>query len=240
MDSQQYPLFVKGTLEALVEAETVDNAFKLMESRGLRYRIDQSTTPMLHKGATLTMQELVQLRKVTDVITGKGRIRSIERDRIIFEHDERLMDAASTLCIDCAAYAFENSETSQTVFSPAQVTLQCLGGSYCLDAARTAMVESLEDLSDEQKNLLCQSLPYLSPSTPEEWMYFQYDSLKGFNTWAKHPQLSEWLNTCRLNHFAHVPESVKSVHASSLEHLRDQFISKMESGWEGLLNNRPA
>merc|ERR1712032_68466 len=195
--------------------------------------------PTLHKGATLTMQELTLLRKVTDVITGKGRIRSIEKDRIIFEHDERVMDSANTLYVDCAAYAYENSKNSQTVFSPAQVTLQCYGSaSACGDAARTAVVESLEDLSDEQKNLLCQPLPVLSPTTPEDWMLFHYDGLKMCNTWAKHPQLCEWLNSCRLNHSTHVPESVKSVHASEIEYLKDQFVCKMESGWEGLLNNR--
>jgi len=235
VNPEQYPAFIEGLLQAIVDSETVDSVFKSMEAHGFAYRLDPRVTPAMHKGATVSMEELLVLRRVENVIGGGGRVKHIAHDRIVLQHCEQLIDYETTLYIDCSSEAFGKTVSGLPVFNAGRITLQFLGGNTStLSAAQIGLVESLDEMSDAEKNLLCR--PLKQQTTPAEWILMQYGTLKMRQSWAEHPRLSQWLNACRLSTFSHVAESAKTLHSSSIQRLAEEVIQKVESGWEGLLS----
>lgn len=229
-----YPLFMQGIVQACVDAETVDEAFELMEQRGFAYRLDPCVMPTMHKGATVSLAELHALRKVKNVIAGQGRVRSIEQDRVVLARGQlEELDCKTTLYVDCSAEAFEKTLSGITIFDHQRITLQFLGGNTStLSAAQIGMVEST-DLADTEKNELCYSVK--QQTTPSEWLIMQYSRLKMTQRWDAYPQLAKWLSTCRLNTFTHVAPDAMAECKDSYAGVCEAFIRKMESGWQGLL-----
>jgi len=234
--AEEYPRFVHGILKACVDAESVDAALELMESRGFAYRLDPSITPTMHKGATISLEELHVLRKITTVVAGQGRVQSIEQDQVTLARGVLEIDCKSTLYVDCSAEAFGKTLSGITIFDHQWITLQFLGGTTStLSAAQIGVVESLDELTDMEKNELCYSLK--QQPTSGEWLIMQYGRLKMLQRWDAYPQLAKWLATCRLNTFAHVSESAKADYQHSITEVGNTFMHKMESGWQGLVTH---
>ena len=57
--------------------------FRLFEKEGYVMRIDETQDPKIWKCATVSKAELMELRKIKNIVR-KGRIESIEKDKIVF------------------------------------------------------------------------------------------------------------------------------------------------------------
>jgi len=95
--------------EAVAEAENVEDLFKRLEKGGVLMRLDPEIKPEMFHGATVSRDELTQLRRVKNVIR-KGRVSRIDTDKIHFAEDS-IPTSAGTLHVDCSARAVPVTET---------------------------------------------------------------------------------------------------------------------------------
>ena len=76
-----------GNIYALIysdEVKTPDDIFRQYEKANFMMRIDEKQNPKTWKCATVSSNELIQLRKIRNIVR-KGRVESIEIDKIIFK-----------------------------------------------------------------------------------------------------------------------------------------------------------
>ena len=72
-------------LEALANADSIEDLFERLEDIGALLRIDQSVKPKMFHGATISKKEIEQLRRIKNVVR-MGRVTSIEKNQIILEN----------------------------------------------------------------------------------------------------------------------------------------------------------
>ena len=67
----------------------VDDLFVQLEKDHILMRIDEKRRPTVYKCATVSSEELITLRKIKNIVR-RGRIETIQKDRIIFK-DKRFV-----------------------------------------------------------------------------------------------------------------------------------------------------
>lgn len=90
------------TRNAILDAESGQEAMHKLEEIGFLLRLDPSIEPKRFRGATINEADLMKLRRVKDVVR-RGRIARIEADRLVFQSGEEIPTGSSTLHIDCSA-----------------------------------------------------------------------------------------------------------------------------------------
>ena len=83
------------------EDDTWQKVLLRLEKSGVLLRLDQKILPTKFRYATVSSEEISRLRKVEHVIR-KGRISSIDEEKIRFECGEEMELAEGTLIVDCA------------------------------------------------------------------------------------------------------------------------------------------
>jgi hypothetical protein len=181
-------------LEAVVETESADDAFELLEGEGLVYRLDPTVQPRIARGATVSPAELEQLRSVERVVRS-GYIRRIEPDRIVLD-DGEVPTTPGHVHVHCAARGL-GIQTPVPIFTDDTITLQCISrGSLSMSAALVGYVETT-DRSTEEKARLCP--PNALTNTPFDWMRWITLGIETELGWGDAPDLTEWLESSRLN-----------------------------------------
>ncbi|WP_164155649.1 NAD(P)-binding protein [Sandarakinorhabdus rubra] len=189
--------YLADEVEAIVEADSVDDVFLRLEAKGALLRLDPAVTPRLHHCATVTRGELAALRQIAKIVR-LGRVQRIERDRIVLDHGEVPTDDA-TIHIDCSASAIVHPE-KRPVFEPGRINLQCLR--LCQPVFSAALIGHVEaaNADDGQKNALCQPMDY--PSDPLGWLRMMSQELPARIRWAQHPDIAAFNAACRLDSVA--------------------------------------
>ena len=90
-------------LEAIAASENMDDLFSRLENAGVLMRLDENVKPQMFHGATVSRDEVEQLRRVKNVVR-KGRVTKIDTDRIHFANDS-ITTTSNTLHVDCSARA---------------------------------------------------------------------------------------------------------------------------------------
>jgi hypothetical protein len=185
--------------EAVAAAENVDDLFDRLEKGGVLMRLDENVKPQMFHGATVSRDELAQLRRVKNVIR-KGRVTRLELDKIHFG-DDSIATTAKTLHVDCSARAVPVSE-SYEVFQGDTVIVQTVR-SYqpVFSAAFIAHIEATYD-DDDHKNDLCQVVPL--PNHNTDWLTGTAAQMRNQMRWSKEPGLREWLMSNRLDGFTNL------------------------------------
>ncbi|MEL0037372.1 MAG: NAD(P)/FAD-dependent oxidoreductase, partial [Gammaproteobacteria bacterium] len=189
-------------LEAIANAESVDDLFDRLEACGYMLRIDQSQRPTMFHFATLSSGEVEQLRKISNVIS-VGRVTEISAGQLTFANGNKLAMAPDTLYIDCTASAVDfTSDNSRPVFEDKLLTIQGLRmPNLCLSAAISAYVEAnYED--DQTRNRLCQ--PVMVPNDPAGFIKTTLGNMMNQATWSGEPELSKFIASNRLDAFVQV------------------------------------
>ena len=93
-------------MEAIAQADSVDDMFSRLEKAGVFLRLDTDVKPTMFHGATISQLELEQLRRVQQIIR-MGRVTAITPDRIVLENGD-IPTNDNTLHIDCSASALMN------------------------------------------------------------------------------------------------------------------------------------
>ena len=190
-----------SNIEALRDADSVEDLFLRMEAADTMMRIDPSITPTMFHYATMSKGELEQLRRVQNVIRGQ-RVEQIESDSMRMRSGDVVSSVPDTLYVDCTARAVEldDAEPTKPVFQPGLITLQALFAPLVTySAAVTAFIEANFE-TDEEKNGLC--IPVMLADTPGGWIGSTLGNLTNSFAWSQNKAIDAWTKQCRLNPFA--------------------------------------
>ncbi|MDZ4759985.1 MAG: NAD(P)/FAD-dependent oxidoreductase [Alphaproteobacteria bacterium] len=181
-------------LEASAAATSVEDLFDRLEASGQLLRIDRHVRPTMYRGATISVAEVALLSAIGDVVR-MGRVRRIERDRVVLEHGE-MSAATDTLYIDCSANAL-GTRPAEPVFSEGRITIQMVrAGLLTLSAAVIAHMEAAY-AGDAEKNYLCPPIPVADTHT--DWLRLTLADLEVQRRWAADPSLKRWVQHHRLS-----------------------------------------
>jgi hypothetical protein len=187
--------------EAAAQAADLDELFDRLEGSGRLHRIDRSVPATMFRGTMLSTRELEALRQVEDVVR-LGRVRRIERDRMILEQGEVETDP-DVLHVDSTARGLRNAPATP-VFQPGRIVIQQVRHLQpSLNAAFVAFVEAHRD-EDTDQNRLCPPNPY--PSSVEDWPRMNSRTWRTERRWMSEPDLSRWLAGSRLNLLRALPD----------------------------------
>jgi hypothetical protein len=190
-------------MEAIVAADSIPNLFERLEKAGVLLRLDQSVTPKMFHGATISQMELEALRRIKNVVR-LGRVQRLERDQIILEQGT-LPTSADELHVDCSARAISNEEM-KPIFQGKLITPQTVR-SYqpVFSAAFIAHIEAGYD-GDEEKNRLCGVVPL--PNHDTDWIRMFSAFMVNQYNWSQDKDLRTWLMNNRLDGFSRMMSSV--------------------------------
>jgi hypothetical protein len=212
-------------LNAVLEAESMEDLFGILEAKGCLQRIDTSVEPTMYRCAILSQAELVELRRISDVVR-MGHVTSIQPGRITLEGGTRDIDG-SALYIDCSADGFARIAPT-TIFSDEGIALQAVR--TCQPAFSAAVIGHVEATypDDATKNAYCNPVPY--PSDPIDWLRMMLAFNKNQLQWFADPDMMAWVDASRLNVLHHVSAGVS-------ERAREKIISVLNSNMP-LINDK--
>jgi hypothetical protein len=205
---------IADQVEAVAVADTVDEILIELEQREFLTRIDRSVTPEAYHCAVISPGELDQLRSITDVVR-LGRVTRLTPDEIMLEQGT-VPASASPLYVDCSAQGIPR-RPARPIFDGDRITLQWVRTCQpTFSAAFVAHVESTYD-GDDLKNELC--APIEPPEVPLDYLRMFQRELATRTCWDRHPEISSWLETCRLDPFGSVARTRVGVDVEATEHL---------------------
>lgn len=185
--------------EAIGEAENMDDLFNRLEQAGVLMRIDPDVKPQMFHGATVSKDELEQLRRVKNIVR-KGRVTRLDVDKIAFGNSgqDSIATTANTMHVDCSARAVPVSDIYR-VFKGNKIIVQTVR-SYqpVFSAAFIAHIEASYD-DEATKNEICGVVPL--PNHDTDWLMGIMAQMRNQQRWAKEPEIRDWLINNRLDGF---------------------------------------
>lgn len=190
--------------EALANATSVDDLFQRLEAAGVLLRLDTNVKPQMFHGATISQLELVELRKIKNVIRN-GRVKHLGSDQIEFVNGNTISTSTNHIHVDCSASAITNL-SPKPIFEGNVITPQTVR-SYqpVFSAAFIAHVEASYD-SEEKKNFLCQVVPL--PNHDTDWIRMMKVFMMNQYNWSQEKELKKWLRANRLDGFSQLVSQV--------------------------------
>jgi hypothetical protein len=188
-------------VEAVAECDSIAAVYERMEQQGLVLRLDRSVEPTMARGATVSVGELEQLRRVERVVRA-GRVQTIEPDRIVLDH-ATVPTSPEHLHVHCASAGLPDSPP-RAIFEDDRITLQPLGRvSPSFSAGLIGFVESTSRSTDE-KNRLCVPNPW--PQTPFDWTRHILLGVRSEGAWIGEDDVRAWVDASRLNLTGALPQ----------------------------------
>lgn len=182
-------------MEAAANAHDVHDLFARLSASRQLLRIDEEVAPTMYRCATVTEAELVQLRRIKQVIR-MGHVVRIESDRIVLQ-EGTIPTSPRWLHVDCTASGISTRD-KRPVFNETQITLQPVRACQpCFSAALIGYVEA-HNSETAAKNALCTPIPY--PSAPADWLRLTLASAMNEYRWKKDKGLRAWIDNSRLNY----------------------------------------
>lgn len=224
-------------LEAIIQAESIYNLFDLLEDKGVLLRIDRSVRPTMFHGATVSQEELEQLRRLNNVVR-KGKVIEITPEDVHLENG-RIRTPPGVVYVDCSASAISNLEI-KPIFEQSLITPQTVR-SYqpVFSAAFIAHVEVAYD-TVEKKNAISQVVPL--PNHDTDWLRMLSVQMLNQYNWGRDNKLRQWLQNNRLDGFASMIATIdpkNQAYMSILQRMRDggmpaaiklqQLLAQLES-----------
>jgi len=96
---------ILSQFEIIAEASSLPDLFQRLEAAELLMRIDPQVEPTCYRCAVVSHEELRALRRIPDIVR-LGRVREVERSRLVLNRGEVLADP-DTLYVDCTAAAIQ-------------------------------------------------------------------------------------------------------------------------------------
>ncbi|MFJ5520963.1 NAD(P)/FAD-dependent oxidoreductase [Streptomyces griseoluteus] len=183
-----------GQLEAIMQAESVDDLFERLEKCGRLVRLDPAVSPTRFRCATVSQAELDQLRRIEDVVR-LGRVRSIGPDTIVLD-DGELATMPTTVHVDCTADGLAR-RPAVPVFQDRRIVLQAVR--TCQQVFSAALIAHVEAAytDEREKNRLCEPIPH--PDGDLDLLYTLLADLRNGRRWAEDAALDAWLEGSRLD-----------------------------------------
>ena len=183
-------------IENTAAATSVEDLFQRTEQSGGLLRLDPNIEPTMYRCATVTQAELVQLRRLPNIVR-QGRVKAITTDAIVLDEGQQPTDAR-TLHIDCTADGLER-RPERPVFEDGAITLQTVRTcQQVFSAAFIAHVEASYQ-GEDTKNELCTPVPH--PDSALDFLRTTLANTLNGVRWSQDPELQEWLLEARLDGF---------------------------------------
>ncbi len=181
-------------LEACAEGESESDVFDRLGRARQMLRVDESITPTMFRGPTVSAAEIDLLRQVDGVVR-MGRVRRID-DATIRLDGGTLPTTPRTLHVHAAAGGL-NPAPETPIFAPGQIRLQSMRiGLAPFNSSLIAYVEATRpDVAS--KNRLCP--PNRQPDTPADWLRGTLIALQADAMWAQESDIAEWMGEARVN-----------------------------------------
>jgi hypothetical protein len=181
-------------LEAVAACDSVERVYERLEADGVMMRIDPSVTPSALKGATASVGELGELRRIEHVVR-LGHVKQVHLDTISLEQGS-IPTSPDHLHIHCASAGLSDNPP-KLVFDDDAITLQPITRvSISLSAGLIAFVEA-SGRSAPEKNRLCGPNPW--PHTPFDWLRHILTGMRTEMEWQSAPDVVAWVEASRLN-----------------------------------------
>ena len=186
--------------EAGAEAGGFGDLLAALEEAGRLLRLDPSEPAEMYRATMLSDHEVRSLRQIEDVVR-LGRVRRIERDRLVLENGE-VATGADVVHVDCTAAGLRDAP-AQPIFQPGRIVLQQVRhNSPTFNAALIGFVEAQRE-HDADRNRLCPPNPY--PSSIADWPGMNVRTWQAERQWLGEPDVSAWVARSRLNLLAALP-----------------------------------
>lgn len=186
-------------MQALAEAETVEDMFDRLETCGYVARLDARVRPSMFHAATVSEPELEKLRSITNVVR-MGHVTAIEADRLRLTQGE-IATSPNHLHIDCSAGLARVVKDWQPpqIFSGdtiSPVTVRAYMPVF--SGSLIAYIEAHYD-TDEEKNHLAQ--PVQLPNSLDDFVTMTLGAMMNQYHWSQDKPLRHWIAQNRLDGF---------------------------------------
>ena len=206
-------------LEAVAECESIEQVVDRLEEHGVILRIDLSTQPSMIKGATVSLGELDQLRRINRVVRF-GHVTRIDSERITLEAGS-VSTSPGHLHVHCASAGLSDNPP-QTIFTNDTILLQPITRvSLSLSAGLIGFVEA-SGRSTTEKNRLCP--PNMWFDTPFDWMRHLLTGMRTELEWREAPDVLAWVESSRLNLIKGLDQSPDKA---SVANLQNRFLTAL-------------
>ena len=190
--------------EAIAGSTGIEDMFDRLEACGYFVRIDQGVRPTMFHGATISQDELTQLRRITNIVR-MGRVKALTREQIVLENGT-IPTSPEVVHVDCSASAVTNHDIAP-IFQEGRIVVQTVR-SYqpVFSAAFIAHIEATRDTRAE-KNRLCQVVPL--PNHDMDYLRFTAINMLNQYNWGQDKDLRSWLRKNRLDGFMKIVSEVE-------------------------------
>jgi hypothetical protein len=206
-------------LEAVAESESIGQVFDRLEEHHVFMRLDPSIQPTMVRGATVSLGELEQLRRVDQVVR-LGHVTRIDADTITLEGGS-VPSSADHLHVHCASAGLSD-HPPKPIFTDETILLQPITrASLSLSAGLIGFVEASRR-STPEKNRLCRPNAWFD--TPFDWMRHLLAGMRTELEWRDAPDVLGWMDSSRLNLMKGLDQSSDRV---SLATLQGRFLTAL-------------
>ena len=181
-------------LEAVAECASIEQVYERLEERQVVLRIDRTVQPSMLKGATASLGELDQLRRIENVVR-LGHVARIDLDEITLAQGS-IPTSSGHLHIHCASAGLSDNPP-KPIFADDTITLQAISRvSLPLSTGLIGFVEA-SGRTTTDKNRLCRPNPW--PHTPFDFTRHLLTGMKTEMEWQGAPDVRAWVDASRLN-----------------------------------------
>lgn len=199
-------------MQAFAEGKTVDDIFDRLEAARIVFRIDRNVRPTMFHYATISEGEVEQLRRIRNIVR-MGRVTALAPGKITLTGGEYAVPEGA-LFIDCTASAVEDRPV-KPIFDGALITPQLVRVPQpAFSAALIAYVEAHYG-SDEEKNKLCQPVPF--PHDLKTYPQTNVVNMMNQGTWMQDKALGKWIRSSRLDGFGKLLAAVDPNDTAKME-----------------------
>jgi hypothetical protein len=191
------PEFFAGVglqMEAMAQAQSLDDLFLRLEAEGFFLRLDPAVMPTMMHGGILSEAEVALLRQIEDVVR-LGRVRRIGRGSMVLDGGE-VATPPDAVYVHCAAAGLARRPL-RPIFEPGRLTVQPIMWGFASHQMALLGVAEATIESDEEKNRLCRPIPYWDRNADYLTAYLAL--LANERARANYPALAAWARESRLN-----------------------------------------
>ncbi len=198
--------FFAQQIEAIVEADSIDDLFERLNASGQLLRLEDDIKPTMYRCATVTQLELEQLRRIENIVR-LGRVQRIDSEFIVLDEGTIPTDS-STLHVDCSADGLEQRPTVP-MFEGEKITLQSVRP--CQQVFSAAFVGHVEAVYEDEatKNQICTPIPH--PDSDVDWLKTTLANSLNQARWLQDEGLQKWLLGSRLDGFRELLASLTNT-----------------------------
>jgi hypothetical protein len=199
-------------LEAVVECESIEQVCDQLEMHEIMVRLDPSIRPSMIKGATVSLGELDELRRINRVVR-LGHVTQINSESIILEEGS-VPTSPRQLHVHCASPGLSDN-SPKPIFTEDTILLQPITRvSLSLSAGLIGVVEA-SGRPTAEKNRLCP--PNMWFDTPFDWMRHLLTGMRTELGWQEAPDVQAWLESSRLNLMKGLDQSPERAAVAGLQ-----------------------